>query len=47
VADTNNHRIRVIDLSDDGTTASSVSTLEITGLTPPAMPQAQNSTGAN
>ncbi len=36
VADTNNHRIRVIDLSDKSAATPGVTTLEITGLTPPA-----------
>ncbi len=37
VADTNNHRIRVIDLADANAGSPRVTTLEISGLTPPAV----------
>ena len=43
VADTNNHRIRVIDLAD----GKKISTLEIARLTPPAPPAAAGSSCAN
>jgi sugar lactone lactonase YvrE len=35
VADTNNHRIRVISLAEDGAKATAVKTLELVGLRPP------------
>lgn len=39
VADTNNHRIRVIDLADQAAAGPRITTLEITGLAPPNLKQ--------